>query len=94
MFHQFLVLLALVALSISTPVGLNSRKAANICPRENGIYDVCDTVHSFLRCRGDRPMMVFDCSHEPNHYCLIQNDKGSCNGLRPPPMNSTLTHLH
>ncbi|KAK5629521.1 hypothetical protein RRF57_005236 [Xylaria bambusicola] len=92
MFRQALVFLALVALSISTPIGLTSSRAVSGCARETGIYDVCDTLHSFLRCRGLRPMMAFDCAHAPDHYCLIQNDKGSCNGLRPPPLNGTVTH--
>ncbi|KAI3337225.1 hypothetical protein HD806DRAFT_528798 [Xylariaceae sp. AK1471] len=78
MFHQFLIFLALVALGISTPVGLD-RRAATICPREEGVYDVCDTVHSFLRCRGSQAMMAFDCAQSPEHYCQILNDRGSCN---------------
>ncbi|KAI1743911.1 hypothetical protein F4680DRAFT_407913 [Xylaria scruposa] len=93
MFSQILLaFLALITLGIGTPVGLNHPRAATICPRETGIYDVCDTLHSFLRCRGTWPMMAFDCAHEPDHYCLIQNDKGSCSGLRPPPMNGTIPH--
>lgn len=92
MVRQFLVLLALAALGVGTPVGLNNARAAAMCAREIGIYDVCDTMHSYTRCRGSRPMMVFDCVHSPDHYCLIQNDKGSCSGLRPPPMNGTITH--
>ncbi|KAI1421663.1 hypothetical protein F5Y12DRAFT_688341 [Xylaria sp. FL1777] len=90
MFRHVLVFLALVALSISTPIGLKNQRAISICARETGIYDVCDTLHSFLRCRGSRPMMAFDCAQSPDHYCLIQNDKGSCNGLLPPPLNGTL----
>ncbi|GAW21710.1 hypothetical protein ANO14919_112340 [Xylariales sp. No.14919] len=85
-----LVFLALVALGISTPIDLKNPRATNICPRETGIYDVCDTLHSFLRCRGNRPMMAFDCAHAPDHYCIIQDDKGSCNGLLPPPLNNTM----
>ncbi|KAH8167983.1 hypothetical protein CIB48_g210 [Xylaria polymorpha] len=94
MFRQFLLLafLALVGLGVGTPVGLNHPRAFTMCPREYGVYDVCDTMHSFLRCRGTRPMMVFDCAQEPDHYCLIQNDKGSCSGLLPPPMNRTTLH--
>ncbi|KAI3343764.1 hypothetical protein F4824DRAFT_20494 [Ustulina deusta] len=92
MFRPLLVFLALVALSISTPIGLNNARAASVCARENGIYDVCDTLHSFLRCRGTRPMMAFDCAHAPDHYCLIEDDKGSCNGLLPPALNGTITH--
>ncbi|KAI0400352.1 hypothetical protein F4802DRAFT_498149 [Xylaria palmicola] len=96
MFRQLVVFLALVTLGIGAPAGVGSRprprpRAANTCTREEGVYDVCDTMHSFLRCRGNRPTMVFDCAHSPDHYCLIQNDKGSCMGLRPPPMNSTIT---
>ncbi|KAI0430345.1 hypothetical protein F5Y09DRAFT_307879 [Xylaria sp. FL1042] len=92
MFYRVLIFLALIALSVSTPIGLKNHRAATICAREIGIYDVCDTLHSFLRCRGTRPMMAFDCAHAPDHYCLIQNDRGSCNGLLPPPLNGTITH--
>ncbi|KAI1199989.1 hypothetical protein F5X97DRAFT_321745 [Nemania serpens] len=56
MFHHFLVVLVLVALGISTPIGLTDPRAA-MCLREVGIYDVCDTLHSFLRCKGRLPMM-------------------------------------
>lgn len=90
MFHHFLVVLVLVALGISTPIGLTDPRAA-MCLREVGIYDVCDTLHSFLRCKGRLPMMSVDCAQEPNHYCLILNDRGSCTGLNPPPMNITLS---
>ncbi|GAP87699.1 hypothetical protein SAMD00023353_2800220 [Rosellinia necatrix] len=93
MFRQLFVLLTLVTLGITTPIGLNTpRAAASMCLREIGVYDVCDTLHSFTRCRGNRPMMVFDCKHDPAHYCSIQDDKGSCSGLLPPPMNGTLYH--
>ncbi|KAI8952406.1 hypothetical protein F4801DRAFT_541431 [Xylaria longipes] len=93
MIHQYLIaFLGLIALGVGTPVGLNHPRATTICAREEGIYDVCDTMFSFLRCRGNRPMMAFDCAQEPDHYCLVQNDKGSCNGLRPPPMNGTIPH--
>ncbi|KAI1306385.1 hypothetical protein F5Y03DRAFT_354611 [Xylaria venustula] len=92
MFHRALVFLALVALSVGTPIGQKSPRSASVCVRQTGIYDVCDTLHSFLRCRGYKPTMAFDCTHAPDHYCIIQNDKGSCNGLLPPPLNGTITH--
>ncbi|KAI0976103.1 hypothetical protein F4678DRAFT_415986 [Xylaria arbuscula] len=92
MFHQALVFLALVALSIGTPIGRNSPRSASICARQTGTYDVCDTLYSFLRCRGIKPMMAFDCARTPDHYCIIQNDKGSCSGLLPPSLNGTIAH--
>ncbi|KAI1187067.1 hypothetical protein F5B17DRAFT_336339 [Nemania serpens] len=91
--HFVVVVLVLVALGISTPVGLSDPRAAamSTCLREAGIYDVCDTIYSYLRCKGRSPMMSVDCAQEPGHYCLIKNDRGSCTGLSPPPMNITLS---
>ncbi|KAH9905401.1 hypothetical protein F4778DRAFT_779742 [Xylariomycetidae sp. FL2044] len=92
--------LLLTTLTLANPFGLDTasslaapeydkHKGGN-CARNAGVYDVCDTTHSYLRCRGLRAMMVVDCKRTAENYCEIVNDRGNCNGRRPPSFNATM----
>ncbi|KAI0388632.1 hypothetical protein F5Y17DRAFT_474346 [Xylariaceae sp. FL0594] len=115
--HLFLLLFTLFIAVESSPISHNIPEGegdrvlatppvtrAALCHRPEGIYDVCDTLHSYLRCRGTRPMTAFDCAAtmdpaEPDpghgHYCQILDDRGSCTGRSPPLINgNTQLSLH
>ncbi|RWA13200.1 hypothetical protein EKO27_g1905 [Xylaria grammica] len=80
-----LLLASLAALRTST--ALPSRQLSNpaLCVRPEGIYDVCDTEHSFVRCSGHDALLITDCKLDNTTYCQVTNDRGSCNGTSPPP---------
>ncbi|KAI0201384.1 hypothetical protein F4808DRAFT_459874 [Astrocystis sublimbata] len=92
---SILTLLALAAMATATPLNPSPNhdpktlqaRATNTCSRDGEkVYDVCDTYYSYLRCRGTRAMMAFDCATLPDHYCQIRDDRGSCSGAVPPSM--------
>ncbi|KAI1130788.1 hypothetical protein F5Y10DRAFT_262732 [Nemania abortiva] len=79
------VILALLA-ALGTPTVLSTDNSPNpaICRRAKGIYDVCDTLHSFARCKGHNVMLIADCKLGKSNYCRIVHDRGSCDGTTPP----------
>ncbi|KAI1367910.1 hypothetical protein F5Y08DRAFT_31987 [Xylaria arbuscula] len=81
---QVLLLASLAMLSASTAL-----PNPEICPRQDGVYDVCDTNYSFIRCNGHETTLIADCRAGPSTYCHIVNDRGFCNGTAPPNLGGT-----
>ncbi|KAJ2990193.1 hypothetical protein NUW58_g3076 [Xylaria curta] len=81
--HTLLVA-ALSAFGTSSPVPDRRSAAPSICVSGGGVYDVCDTAHSFIRCSGHDALLIADCMEDKSSYCQIVNGRGHCNGTAPP----------
>ncbi|RYC65947.1 hypothetical protein CHU98_g218 [Xylaria longipes] len=82
---QALLAIPLAALATSTvlPVARRSLNPA-ICLRAKGVYDICDTEHSFIRCDGHEAILITDCRLDASSYCQVINGRGRCDGETPP----------
>ncbi|KAI0015908.1 hypothetical protein F4780DRAFT_783691 [Xylariomycetidae sp. FL0641] len=87
--HLVLISLLLTATGLASPL---QKEKNSMCFRDKGTYDVCDTMHSYIRCHEHNAMMVVDCRPSKKTYCQVVSDKGSCNGESPPALNSTILH--
>ncbi|KAI5922446.1 hypothetical protein F4810DRAFT_673810 [Camillea tinctor] len=88
MFVKILLLAFLTVIGSAKPYPAS----ASMCTRSDGHYDVCDTMYSYIRCRGPRAAMAVDCQRAPGHYCEITNDQGHCDGLNPPQVGNSTVH--
>ncbi|KAI0440512.1 hypothetical protein F4803DRAFT_552992 [Xylaria telfairii] len=79
-------LLAIPLATLAASTALPARRSSNpsVCLHARGIYDVCDTQHSFVRCNGHEAILVADCKLDASSYCQIINGKGRCDGAAPP----------
>jgi hypothetical protein len=85
--HIYLLLASLAAqLGMTNPLPDKHTPDPYVCTRDTGVYDVCDTEHSYIKCRGHDAILVVDCKTDPSHYCHIVKGRGHCNGRTPPPM--------
>ncbi|KAI1198014.1 hypothetical protein F5X97DRAFT_343108 [Nemania serpens] len=87
---QALLLASLAALATSAtalPEGISSIYYPSMCKKGAGIYDVCDTEHSYLRCRGHDAMLIVDCKVGNSSYCRILEGRGGCDGTSPPDLS-------
>ncbi|KAI2626245.1 hypothetical protein GGS21DRAFT_279855 [Xylaria nigripes] len=84
--HQVLFLAYLAALGTCTTPSNHRSQDPDICAQSEGIYDICDTPYSFIRCDGHDAILVQDCRQSPSTYCRIVDDKGHCDGKTPPDM--------
>ncbi|KAI1486692.1 hypothetical protein F5X96DRAFT_688467 [Biscogniauxia mediterranea] len=73
MFAKVLLLAFLAAVGSATPYPARE----SVCTRPDGHYDVCDTVYSYVKCRGQHAAMAVDCRRSPGHYCQIINDEAN-----------------
>ncbi|KAI0478124.1 hypothetical protein F4859DRAFT_513706 [Xylaria cf. heliscus] len=82
---QSLLAIPLATLATSTLLP-ETRRISNpaICPRPRGVYDICDTEHSFIRCHGHDAILVTDCRPDPSSYCQVVDNRGRCDGVTPP----------
>ncbi|KAK5635322.1 hypothetical protein RRF57_011034 [Xylaria bambusicola] len=81
---QTFLLPCLAMLGIATALPDSYKLNPSICARPTGVYDVCDTKHSFIRCNGHNALLVTDCIASNSTYCRIVNGRGSCDGSSPP----------
>ncbi|KAI1171566.1 hypothetical protein F4777DRAFT_564951 [Nemania sp. FL0916] len=58
-----------------------------ICVQAKGVYDVCDTDWSFVRCHGHEAMLIKDCRVTESTYCRVTHGKGRCDSLTPPDLH-------
>ncbi|KAI1754010.1 hypothetical protein F4782DRAFT_494727 [Xylaria castorea] len=79
-------LLAISLAALATSTALPARRSSNpaICLRAKGVYDICDTEHSFVRCSGHEAILIADCKLDPSSYCQVVDGRGSCNGETAP----------
>ncbi|KAI0426851.1 hypothetical protein F5Y09DRAFT_350860 [Xylaria sp. FL1042] len=80
-----LLLLSSLA-GLGKPTALPETYLSNpsICMKSQGVYDVCDTEHSFIRCNGHEALLVTDCIIGNSTYCRIVDSRGRCDGASPP----------
>ncbi|KAI0204916.1 hypothetical protein F4808DRAFT_315055 [Astrocystis sublimbata] len=85
---QAVLALPLVALPMSSalPAQDSARRSMSpaICRRSEGLYDICDTDHSYVRCRGHEAVLIADCKIAANTFCQVVNGRGSCDAQSPP----------
>ncbi|KAI3335975.1 hypothetical protein F4824DRAFT_137491 [Ustulina deusta] len=81
---QALLLASLAVLGKSTALPDRHLTNTAICKRPKGIYDVCDTERSFIRCNGHDALLITDCILDDSTYCRIVNGRGRCDGATPP----------
>ncbi|KAI1423355.1 hypothetical protein F5Y12DRAFT_716426 [Xylaria sp. FL1777] len=79
-----LLLVSLAVLGPSTALPESHLTNPGICKRAKGVYDVCDTEHSFIRCNGHDALLITDCIIGNSTYCRIDNGRGHCDGAAPP----------
>ncbi|KAI1111843.1 hypothetical protein F5Y14DRAFT_453700 [Nemania sp. NC0429] len=85
---QALLLASLAALGTSSVVPEDSSIFyPHICKKATGVYDTCDSQHSYFRCNGHNALLVVDCRVGNNTYCRIVNGRGSCDGTTPPDLS-------
>lgn len=89
---QTLLLASLAALGASTALPEDtSIYYPTICKKAQGIYDVCDTQHSYLRCHGHDVMLAVDCKQTSSTYCHVVNSRGYCDSTTPPDLSNSET---
>ncbi|KAI1304815.1 hypothetical protein F5Y03DRAFT_395338 [Xylaria venustula] len=81
---QALLIASLAALGASTALPKNDLSNPGICVHAYGVYDVCDTEHSFIRCNGHEALLITDCMTGSATYCRIVNCRGRCDGATAP----------
>ncbi|KAI0451619.1 hypothetical protein F5B21DRAFT_507101 [Xylaria acuta] len=81
---QALLAISLAALGTSTALPARRNSNPAICLRSRGVYDICDTEHSFIRCDGHEAILITDCRLDPSSYCQVVNGRGRCDGETPP----------
>ncbi|KAI0398995.1 hypothetical protein F4802DRAFT_603419 [Xylaria palmicola] len=81
---QTLLVTALAA--TGTPMALPGRHDFNpgFCVHARGVYDVCDTEHSFIRCDGHQTLLIADCKLDASSYCQVVDGRARCDGTTPP----------
>ncbi|KAI0802161.1 hypothetical protein GGR55DRAFT_461397 [Xylaria sp. FL0064] len=72
--------------SLGKPTALLTSDLANpsICKQPQGVYDVCDTEYSFMRCNGHDALLATDCIVGDSTYCRIVAGRGRCDAATPP----------
>ncbi|KAI0861740.1 hypothetical protein F4860DRAFT_513534 [Xylaria cubensis] len=83
-----LLAISLAALAIST--ALPARRSPNpaACRHPQGVYDICDTEHSFVRCNGHEAILVADCKLDASSYCQVVDGRGRCDGETAPDLSN------
>ncbi|KAH8165635.1 hypothetical protein CIB48_g2602 [Xylaria polymorpha] len=81
---QALLAISLAALATSTALPARRSSNPSICQHAGGVYDVCDTAHSFIRCHGHEAILITDCKLDALSYCQVVNGRGRCDGAAPP----------
>ncbi|KAI1144821.1 hypothetical protein F4825DRAFT_304217 [Nemania diffusa] len=81
---QSLILVFLAAVGTSALLSNVHSLNPAICKRARGTYDVCDTLHSFVRCRGHEAILITDCRLSTSTYCQVINGRGRCDGTSAP----------
>ncbi|KAI1161149.1 hypothetical protein F5B18DRAFT_653962 [Nemania serpens] len=82
---QALLFASLAALGASTALPKSSSTYwPSMCNKAKGLYDVCDTNHSYIRCHGHDALAEVDCRLDNTTYCRVVNDHGTCRGTSPP----------
>ncbi|KAJ8131864.1 hypothetical protein O1611_g1764 [Lasiodiplodia mahajangana] len=85
---QALVATFLATLGTSAVLPDDGNTNPAFCTQATGIYDVCDTPHSFIRCNGHETVLLADCRLDSSSYCHIVNGRGRCDGTTPPDLST------
>ncbi|KAI0100553.1 hypothetical protein GGR51DRAFT_564088 [Nemania sp. FL0031] len=85
---QALIFSLIVTLGTSAVLSNNGEPNLALCKQATGIYDVCDTLHSFVRCNGYEVILAADCTLSNSSYCHIVHGRGGCDGTTPPDLST------
>ncbi|TRX89362.1 hypothetical protein FHL15_009799 [Xylaria flabelliformis] len=79
-------LLAISLAALATSTALPARRSPNpaTCRHPKGVYDICDTEHSFVRCNGHEAILVADCKLDASSYCRVVDGRARCDGETAP----------